>query len=653
MKKVSWSATRKSLASISLIALVAGGLSAVAATSAQATGDGVHYVVRSTNAGAVTQSSQSWFMYYHAGVAYKSESVTSGTTSVRTYHAEKPDGSDCSGCYVQLIIGKAWSASTSHDQFPNWQDYAYLGYDTDATTQSHATSGNSSASWDQGYAGLQADSNGNVTFQLKNLDSGNAKTQTMAWVTDDGATQLAIPGYDGENPTGSSIVDIVDIAWNAPVVSTAQSFDFESESGTTNYSSNYDSWTGTGSVAVDAAPAGGSGSAIKFVKGSEDYSGFDAIHTQGVFQITTDTYKYVSFDVYNAQNSARNVLVKLEGSGANPVADAQQAFVTAQPGWSRVHANFTATGAVSLSDAKFTQLDFFPGFGYGSANSGNQGDVFYFDNIKFNQAADAANGKSVSAAKPTATAKPVVVSWTGTPDTLRKGYTVVISANATPKATTTAAPNAVSVTATPAAVLTGTLTATVTAVKASTPTVAPAIKPLVAGVNQVTVTYGTLAATANGGDATLQYQYSTDGGSTWKQALPAPTPSATTGSFVITQNGVAATVSVKMRASNGAGVGTASATATSGKTAGLPGVPAVTATSSPSAGAVVFTVASPAAAAANAPTTGLQYNVGSGWSSYTGAVTVSCVATETVAIMVRSTSAVGNSLRKAIIGTCK
>ena len=80
-----------------------------------------------------------------------------------------------------------------------------------------------------------------------------------------------------------------------------------------------------------------------------------------------------TFDVYNGQSSARQILVKAEGNGTAEV------LVTAVPGWS------TVTATLPTGDRTgFNQLDFFPGFSCDlgdPAKYGSAGETYAFDNV--------------------------------------------------------------------------------------------------------------------------------------------------------------------------------------------------------------------------------------------------------------------------------
>jgi hypothetical protein len=166
---------------------------------------------------------------------------------------------------------------------------------------------------------------------------------------------------------------------------------------------SWNTWSGpVSSVGVDTAPTPNGGNALKFVKGPEGYSGFSVSNNRGL--VTDATHPSVTLDVYNAQSSDRNVLVKLQvgGDGDNGVAK----FVNAVPGWSTVTADFSTGsmqgGTWTPATKAYNNLVLMPGFGYGSAGQATGGDIFYIDNIIYNDvvksAAPVSSGTSVACA---------------------------------------------------------------------------------------------------------------------------------------------------------------------------------------------------------------------------------------------------------------
>ncbi|NBU32139.1 MAG: fibronectin type III domain-containing protein [Actinobacteria bacterium] len=172
---------------------------------------------------------------------------------------------------------------------------------------------------------------------------------------------------------------------------------------------SWNTWSGpVSSVGIDTAPTPNGGNALKFVKGPEGYSGFSVSNGHGL--VTDATHSKITFDVYNAQSSDRNVLVKLQvGGDQNGVTK----FVNAVPGWSTVTADF-ASGPYQASTwtpatKAYNHLILMPGFGYGSAGQADGGDIFYIDNIIFNDEVYTAPSPSPTATS-TAAPAPTVAS---------------------------------------------------------------------------------------------------------------------------------------------------------------------------------------------------------------------------------------------------
>jgi hypothetical protein len=152
-------------------------------------------------------------------------------------------------------------------------------------------------------------------------------------------------------------------------------YTYESDATSSNISgSMYDTagWNpgSPGAISVGTPSVDHAGKAINVTRGNQDWSGFNVFSAAG--NVFDSAHKSVTFDVYNAQSSDRQILVKAEGNGDT------QIFVTAVPGWSTVTATLP-----SVPDAGYPQLDLFPGFaGQGTAALyGAAGETYAFDNV--------------------------------------------------------------------------------------------------------------------------------------------------------------------------------------------------------------------------------------------------------------------------------
>ena len=227
---------------------------------------------------------------------------------------------------------------------------------------------------------VKAEGNGAVQTFVTAVPGWSTVTATLPSVPDAGYPQLDFfPGFVGQGTValyGASgetyAFDNVVVPFQIPASTT---FTYESDATSSNISGMYDSpadWNpyspATNSIGTPSVSH--AGKAILVTRGNQDWSGFNVFSEAG--NVFDSANKSVTFDVYNAQSSDRQILVKAEGNGA------VQTFVTAVPGWSTVTATLP-----SVPDAGYPQLDFFPGFvGQGTvALYGASGETYAFDNV--------------------------------------------------------------------------------------------------------------------------------------------------------------------------------------------------------------------------------------------------------------------------------
>ena len=143
---------------------------------------------------------------------------------------------------------------------------------------------------------------------------------------------------------------------------------------------------------------------------------------------------------------------------------------------------------------------------------------------------------------------------------------------------------------------------------------APTITGVAAGRGQVVVSF---AAGVTGGSAITNYQYSTDGGTTWIALSPA----STTSPFTVTGLTDATTFNIQLKAVNGAGAGAASS-AVAATTWGVPAAPTIVSTNARDG---ALDVAFVSGANGGNPISNYQYSIDGGatWVTRSPASTVS------------------------------
>jgi hypothetical protein len=162
-----------------------------------------------------------------------------------------------------------------------------------------------------------------------------------------------------------------------------------------------------------------------------------------------------------------------------------------------------------------------------------------------------------------------------------------------------------------------TVNGTPTGAPSPVPPTAPTIMSITPGNQRLSVAF--TAPSSDGGAAITNYEYSTDGGSTWSRRVPA----ATTSPLSITGLTNGTLYPVQIRAVNIAGHGAASATVIGTPVPGTPGAPTITGIT-PGNGQLAVAFTAPASDG-GAPITNYDYSTdnGASWTSHAPAATAS------------------------------
>lgn len=382
--KVTWSAMRRVIAPIMFVALA---MTGVVASSAKA--DGSHLTIRATslttsNSTLLQGDADYWISqgWIGAGARYlKTYPLANSTTNI-TWNVKDEANANVAGATVVMVLGKAYSCSTAVDEFTNMDangTFTYMGGSSPGNyiPGSTKTSGNGwcGQSWNSSYALGVTNASGNVTFSVKNFGKNALKDQVTAFVND----------------IFTDSVDVVDLKWTAAnIPAQSKTFNFETASGTSNYSQPFDQgdapYATTSVVTLNRTTnklgARTSGKVLKYIRGWQDYSGFDLVSLQDAYSILSNDKPTVKFDVFNAQSEQRTVLVKMDAGNSDSV----EKRVDVAPGWSTVSIDFSTIAGFNATKAQYARLIVFPttSGNWGATPGGVSGDVMYFDNVVFN-----------------------------------------------------------------------------------------------------------------------------------------------------------------------------------------------------------------------------------------------------------------------------
>ena len=236
--KVSWSATRKAIASITLVALTTAGMTFGASTAAHAVPDN-EWSVKTTNVNATDNGWNGDVLgWYGQNSRWMNINATAGGSEVVTYQVQHNGTNAGAGVTVNLVAGKAYSGSSAV-----------------VTVNSQTTSGTETWSGaDQATTSATTDSNGTVSFTIDgSAATASTFTQIYAWV--------GVKGVSAQWAFDSDTADVIDIHYAAAstpspsATSTASSetvtFDGSSvDSGASAYGCDW--WTSANSAVSDA-----------------------------------------------------------------------------------------------------------------------------------------------------------------------------------------------------------------------------------------------------------------------------------------------------------------------------------------------------------------------------------------------------------------
>ena len=376
--KETWSAMRKVIAPIMFVALATTGLTAAVSTAANAAGNSGKPTVityEGSDIGDATFTYDSWHNWEGVTSAVYPTAAPTPASGTALYFLRGNEG--YSGFNVKVA---SQSSPITDASRPSVTFDVYNAQSSNRNVLVKLEGGTS--------ADVAKFANAVPGWSTVTVDFSSGPYQAGTWSGTGNYAQLDFfPGFGygsaGESAPGD-VFYFDNVKYNLRPGATIISYEGSDIGDATFTYDSWHNWEGvTSAVYPTAAPTPASGKALYFLRGNEGYSGFNVKVASQSSPITDTTHPYVTFDVYNAQSSNRNVLVKLEGGTSADVAK----FANAVPGWSTVTVDFSSgpyQAGTWSGTGNYAQLDFFPGFGYGSAGESAPGDEFYFDNVIFN-----------------------------------------------------------------------------------------------------------------------------------------------------------------------------------------------------------------------------------------------------------------------------